>query len=246
MDVFWYFFSKVRLAYQHIEERKKRGMTNEHAANATAIELVQCAESHCRAFLVSSAFEMTKDINKKLSPELSKVIHQLIELYAIDTCMKCPGDLLRVCSFHDERFLFLFTFIRACVFFLCFSYVVYNNNGKGSPASTRKIGKCPRTNSTECSWHCRWLWYSGRYSVFGIRYFNWNIFDFFQVPLSHIHHRFIHFHFNLCFHSSPAVGAYDGNVYERLYAEAQKSPLNKANDNKAFHLYLKPFLKSNL
>lgn len=43
-----------------------------------------------------------------------------------------------------------------------------------------------------------------------------------------------------------ALGAYDGNVYERLYAEAQKSPLNKANDNKAFHLYLKPFLKSNL
>lgn len=43
-----------------------------------------------------------------------------------------------------------------------------------------------------------------------------------------------------------ALGSYDGNVYERLYAEAQKSPLNKASDNKAFHLYLKPFLKSNL
>lgn len=43
-----------------------------------------------------------------------------------------------------------------------------------------------------------------------------------------------------------ALGAYDGNVYERLYAEAQKSPLNKATDNKAFHLYLKPFMKSNL
>lgn len=43
-----------------------------------------------------------------------------------------------------------------------------------------------------------------------------------------------------------ALGAYDGNVYERLYAEAQKSPLNQATDNKAFHLYLKPFLKSNL
>lgn len=75
-------------------------MSQEHAANATAIELVQCAESHCRAFLVSSAYEMTKDIHKKLSPELTKIIHQLIELYAIDTCMKCLGDLLRVCIFY--------------------------------------------------------------------------------------------------------------------------------------------------
>lgn len=87
----------MRLAYQHIEERKKNGLTYEHAANATAIELVQCAESHCRAFLVSSAYEMTRDINNKLTPELATVIHQLIELYAIDTCMKSLADLIRVC-----------------------------------------------------------------------------------------------------------------------------------------------------
>lgn len=43
-----------------------------------------------------------------------------------------------------------------------------------------------------------------------------------------------------------ALGAYDGNVYERLFAEAQKSPLNQEPVNKSFHLYLKPFMKSNL
>ncbi|XP_015514443.1 probable peroxisomal acyl-coenzyme A oxidase 1 isoform X1 [Neodiprion lecontei] len=43
-----------------------------------------------------------------------------------------------------------------------------------------------------------------------------------------------------------ALGAYDGNVYERLYAEAMKSPLNQESVNKSFQLYLKPFLKSNL
>lgn len=43
-----------------------------------------------------------------------------------------------------------------------------------------------------------------------------------------------------------ALGAYDGNVYERLFAEAQKSPLNQDKSNKSFHLYLKPFMKSNL
>ncbi|KAK9889088.1 hypothetical protein WA026_004361 [Henosepilachna vigintioctopunctata] len=45
---------------------------------------------------------------------------------------------------------------------------------------------------------------------------------------------------------SSALGAYDGNVYERLFEEASKSPLNSEPVNKSFHQYLKPFLKSNL
>lgn len=43
-----------------------------------------------------------------------------------------------------------------------------------------------------------------------------------------------------------ALGAYDGNVYERMFAEAKKSPLNKEPVNEAFHKYLKPFMKANL
>jgi acyl-CoA oxidase len=43
-----------------------------------------------------------------------------------------------------------------------------------------------------------------------------------------------------------ALGAYDGNVYERLFEEAQKSPLNQEPVNKSFHMYLKPFMKSQL
>lgn len=42
------------------------------------------------------------------------------------------------------------------------------------------------------------------------------------------------------------LGAYDGNVYERLFEEATKSPLNAEPVNKSFELYLKPFLKSSL
>jgi acyl-CoA oxidase len=42
------------------------------------------------------------------------------------------------------------------------------------------------------------------------------------------------------------IGAYDGNIYERLLSEAKKSPLNQEDVNKSFHLYLKPFMKSNL
>jgi acyl-CoA oxidase len=42
------------------------------------------------------------------------------------------------------------------------------------------------------------------------------------------------------------LGAFDGNVYERLFEEASKSPLNSEPVNKSFKLYLKPFLKANL
>ena len=43
-----------------------------------------------------------------------------------------------------------------------------------------------------------------------------------------------------------ALGAYDGNVYERLFQEAMKSPLNRETVNIPFEKYLKPFLKCNL
>lgn len=42
------------------------------------------------------------------------------------------------------------------------------------------------------------------------------------------------------------LGAYDGNVYERLLNAAKLSPLNQEEVNKSFDLYLKPFMKSNL
>lgn len=43
-----------------------------------------------------------------------------------------------------------------------------------------------------------------------------------------------------------ALGVYDGNVYERLIEDANKSPLNQEPVNKSFHKYLKEYLKSNL
>ncbi|XP_038208051.1 probable peroxisomal acyl-coenzyme A oxidase 1 [Zerene cesonia] len=42
------------------------------------------------------------------------------------------------------------------------------------------------------------------------------------------------------------LGAYDGNAYERLMAEAMKSPLNAAPVNDSFHKYLKPFMQGKL
>lgn len=42
------------------------------------------------------------------------------------------------------------------------------------------------------------------------------------------------------------LGAYDGNVYERLFVDALKSPLNQEPVNETFHKYLKPMLTSKL
>ncbi|GLH03493.1 Probable peroxisomal acyl-coenzyme A oxidase 1 [Gryllus bimaculatus] len=45
---------------------------------------------------------------------------------------------------------------------------------------------------------------------------------------------------------SSALGAWDGQVYERLFEEALKSPLNSIPVNSSFHKYMKPFFKSSL
>lgn len=111
-------------------------MSYENAANATAIELVQCAESHCRAFMVSSAYEMTRDINKKLSPELAAVIHPLIELYAFDTCFKSMGDLLRVSGMNLSYYLTVKLFFL--ILMICThspKYTVHKHQGIGYSAT---------------------------------------------------------------------------------------------------------------
>lgn len=42
------------------------------------------------------------------------------------------------------------------------------------------------------------------------------------------------------------LGCWDGNVYQRLYDEALKSPLNKTDVPDAYYKYLLPLMKSSL
>ncbi|KAK3885691.1 hypothetical protein Pcinc_010112 [Petrolisthes cinctipes] len=42
------------------------------------------------------------------------------------------------------------------------------------------------------------------------------------------------------------LGAWDGNVYQRIYEEAQKSPLNKSDVTQGYYQYLRPLMKANL
>lgn len=85
------------MAYEHIENRKNLGYSHEEASNQTSIELAAAAEAHCRAFLVQSSYEMTKNLGTTVSTSLATSIHLMIELYAIETCTKLLSDLLRVC-----------------------------------------------------------------------------------------------------------------------------------------------------
>ncbi|XP_058839263.1 probable peroxisomal acyl-coenzyme A oxidase 1, partial [Topomyia yanbarensis] len=43
-----------------------------------------------------------------------------------------------------------------------------------------------------------------------------------------------------------ALGAFDGNVYQRLLDDAMRSPLNQEPVNKTFELYLKPLMRAKL
>lgn len=97
-------FSKIRLAYEHVENRKKLGYSHEDATNMSSIELAQSAEAHCRAFLVQTGYEMTSNLGLTVSTALATVLHQFIELYAVDTCMKSIGDLIRVSDFNYYSF----------------------------------------------------------------------------------------------------------------------------------------------
>lgn len=88
--------NKIKIAYNHIENRKKQGFTHEEASNHASIELASAAEAHCRAYLMQINYEISTKEVTGLSLALKEVILQLCDLYAVDGCFRAMGDLLRV------------------------------------------------------------------------------------------------------------------------------------------------------
>ena len=88
------------MANEHLELRKRAGNSQEVATNLTSIELASAAESHCRAFMLQAGYEMIESSASNLSPALIKTLRHLIELHAVETCLKNMGDLLRVSNFY--------------------------------------------------------------------------------------------------------------------------------------------------
>ncbi|XP_014241830.1 probable peroxisomal acyl-coenzyme A oxidase 1 [Cimex lectularius] len=155
------------------------GVQQEDAWNNYSISLVQCAQAHCRLFMIEKFFASVKEAN--VSPHLRTVLMQLCELYGV--------------------------------------YFLLNNLGFFLMYSSVRIGDISSIQD----------WQDSLLAV--LRPNAVSIVDSFDICDEIL--------------SSP-LGAYDGNVYERLFEEANKSPLNAKPVNSSFEKYLKPFLKSNL
>ncbi|KAK9505625.1 hypothetical protein O3M35_009632 [Rhynocoris fuscipes] len=154
------------------------GMQQEHVWNHCSNMLVQCAEAHCRAFIVERFYEEAKTVN--VSPALRRVLMQLCELYSVYHLLKKLGHFL------------MYTNVR--------------------------IGDVPALQEFQDN------------LLEEIRPNAVTLVDGFDICDEIL---------------SSALGAYDGNVYERLFEEANRSPLNAVPVNKSFTKYLKPFLKGN-
>jgi acyl-CoA oxidase len=168
----------IASAFKHLEARKKH-CSAEEAANQTGIELVKAAEIHCQVFLLQSAIDGINQSTKSLSPALSFVLRDVLELYAVDLALRSLGSLMQ---FND----------------------ITAGDIEKLQGRVEAVLKRLKVNAI-------------------------GIVDGFDIPDSVL---------------GSTLGAYDGNVYERLLNEAKKSPLNQEDVNKSFDLYLKPFMKS--
>lgn len=79
-----------------MNDRIKKGKSQEDAWNETSIELVAAAETHCRVFVVDTYSTMMNEIVKKVSEPLKVVLLKLVDLYSAFVALKMTGDLLRV------------------------------------------------------------------------------------------------------------------------------------------------------
>ncbi|XP_050519552.1 probable peroxisomal acyl-coenzyme A oxidase 1 [Diabrotica virgifera virgifera] len=172
---------KIELANRRINERVRKGMAYEDAWNNTSIELVQAAELHGRTLIVEIYLATIQKLKQRVSTELMTVLDQLLQLYAVDTILRCTGDILKFTEVQGRDIDALQTWLEELL-------TLIRPNAVGIVDS----------------------------------------FDFRDEVLA------------------SALGSYDGNVYERLLEEAQKSPLNAEPVNKSFKEYLKPFMKAQL
>ena len=47
--------------------------------------------------MVEAGFVMVKNATKNVSPAFGKILNQIMDLYAVEACLRNLGDLLRVC-----------------------------------------------------------------------------------------------------------------------------------------------------
>ncbi|XP_049804071.1 probable peroxisomal acyl-coenzyme A oxidase 1 [Schistocerca nitens] len=170
---------KIKLCHQDMERRIRGGYSSEDAWNMTSIELVQCAESHCRAFIVEKFAERVSSL--ETSDALRAVLAQLCELYATYWVLQRSGDFLRFAG--------------------------------AKPQDIEDVQ----------------LWMESLLTL--IRPNAVGIVDGFDICDEILR---------------STLGSWDGQVYQRLFDEALKSPLNREPVNMSFKKYMEPLFKSNL
>ncbi|XP_034179560.1 acyl-coenzyme A oxidase 1 [Osmia lignaria lignaria] len=93
---------KIRLATENMDSRIQKGISSEDAWNQTSIELAQCADAHCRVFIVQQFVEAVSQITS-VSKQLRQVLSQLCELYAIYSVLQRRGDFLQFSFLKNEN-----------------------------------------------------------------------------------------------------------------------------------------------
>ncbi|KAH8331376.1 hypothetical protein KR074_001743 [Drosophila pseudoananassae] len=95
--------NKTRLAFNSLSNRISKGESEGNAANQTGIEFTYAAELHGRAYVFSSfTTEVTGPNAKNRSPELNRVLENLLELYLVKETLNQLSNLLTFINLTDK------------------------------------------------------------------------------------------------------------------------------------------------
>ncbi|XP_004932401.1 probable peroxisomal acyl-coenzyme A oxidase 1 [Bombyx mori] len=84
----------TKAAYDEIEKHEKTGLDYEDSWNQASVQLVRASEAHCRVIICEKSWLEAQRLTKSLSPALSKVLLELVELYIIYWALEKKGDFL--------------------------------------------------------------------------------------------------------------------------------------------------------
>ncbi|XP_039760715.1 probable peroxisomal acyl-coenzyme A oxidase 1 [Pararge aegeria] len=93
---------KIASCVQNMQKRVASGMTFEDAWNMSSIQLVAAAEAHCRVIILSTFNSEIKELTKTTSPELKRVLSQLVDLYSVYWALEKLSDLLQYTTINHE------------------------------------------------------------------------------------------------------------------------------------------------
>ncbi|XP_026759159.1 probable peroxisomal acyl-coenzyme A oxidase 1 [Galleria mellonella] len=85
---------KIKTAYDTASKHVSAGKSQEEAWNLASIQLVEASEAHCRVIICEVFSNEIQCASNTLSPNLSKVLQQLVELYLVHWALEKKGDIL--------------------------------------------------------------------------------------------------------------------------------------------------------